>query len=105
MTRAVIFKALVIGSLLISTYSTASLADQELSDQKAMEAYDGAPAITAEQQHRWETKMLSWQKNLAEDLQEKIHNQMILKEIIDYQEDVRCFSIELGGAHKRIVQN
>lgn len=105
MTHSIIFKALLIGSLLTSAYSAVSLADQKLSDQKAMDAYDDALLVTPEQQHRLETKMLSWQENLTEKLQDNRVNKLITKEITDFQEGAPAFSIELDSVRDRIVQN
>jgi hypothetical protein len=105
MTYSIIIKALVIGSLLTLACSSVAVAGQDLSDPKAMEADEDRSVITELQQRRWEMKMLSWQQTIAESIQEKRDNMLLIKENIDYQLDVREFSVDLGAVRKRIVQN
>ena len=104
MTYSVISKALVIGSLLVSAYSSVSLAGQDLNDPKAVEVHGDTQVITVEQQREWEMTMLSWQQNLTASLQENRENMLLINDV-DYQQDAGEVSVELDAAQKRIVQN
>lgn len=105
MKYSITFKALVIGSLLATVCSSVSLAGEVLSDPKGMVADDDTSVITEEQQRGWEMTMLSWHQSVAESIQEKRDNMMLLNDNNDYQQDATEYSAELGLVHKRMVQN
>lgn len=105
MTYSIISKALVIGTLLVSAYASVSIADQNLSEPNTVQAHDDTSVITVKQQREWEMKMLSWQQNIAERLQEDRDNPLLLNNNIDQQQDEGDFRVELGGGPDRFVQN
>ena len=104
MTYSIISKGLAIGLLLTSFCSSVAFADQDLGDQNVVQGHDSPSMITEDQQRRWEMKMLSWQQNLADSLQEKIGKTLLLNNNMDYQQDLSVFSAELTGDRGRIVQ-
>lgn len=100
MTYSTISRALVVGLLLAAACSSVAFAD---SAGKAEQGRDDSAVISEQQQREWELKMLSWQQNLAENLQEKVGNTLLLKSNIDYSQDLTVFAAELSADRERIV--
>ncbi len=105
MKYSITFKALVIGSLLTAACSSVSLAGQDPIAPKGMEADDDTSVITDEQQRGLEMTMLSWHRSVSESIQEKRDNMLLSNDNNDYRQDAIEFSVELGSAHKHMVQN
>ena len=104
MTYSAISKALAI-ALLASAWSSVCFAEQDMGEQNALQDDADTSLITQDQQRSLEMKMLSWQQSLADELQEKIGNTLLLINNIDYQQDLSGFSADMAADRERIVQN
>ena len=104
MIYSAISKALAI-ALLASAWSSVCFADQDMGEQNALQDNAEASLISENQQRSLEMKMLSWQQSLADELQERVANTLLLKNNIEYHQDFTGFSADLVADRERIVNN